>query len=85
MGIEKLLGKLEKHLDKGESGDEAVRCERIDDLLDKLGKKKQKLGKKLEKESDKRKRKQLSMELRIVSLELKKGRKRRKELASKCR
>lgn len=85
MGIEKLFGKLQKHLDKGEKKKAAVRCERIDELLEKLEKKEHQLKKKIAGEKDKRNRKQLNMELRIVSLQLKKGAKRRKELAEKCK
>jgi hypothetical protein len=85
MGVEKLLEKLQKYLDKGEKREIAVRCDRIDSLLDKLGKKEKKLKKKLASEKDKSKRKQLKLELRIVSMERKKGNKRRKELKEKCK
>lgn len=85
MGVEKLLGKLRKYLDKGEKNKAAVRCEQIDFILDKLGKKEQRLKKKLENEKNKNKRKELNMELRIISLQRKKGRKRRKELQAKCK
>lgn len=85
MGVDKLLKKIQKHLDKGEKDNEKIRCERIDFLLEKLKKKEQKLTKKLADEKNKNKRKQLNMERRIVSLELKKGTKRRKELKDKCK
>ena len=84
MGINKILRKLEKNLDKGGKKKAQVHCERIDDLLDKLKKKETKLKKALASEKNKHKRKELTLELKIVSLELKKGTKRRKELAEKC-
>lgn len=80
MGTEKLLEKLQKYLKQGEKNDAAVKCERIDSILEKLEKKEQKLKKKLNNEKDKGKRKKLDMELRIVSLQRKKGKKRRKDL-----
>ena len=84
MGAKKLLEKLKKYLAKGEQKGAAVRCEQIDTILEKLGKKEQKLEKKLEKEKNKGQRKKLEMELRIISLQRKKGIKRRKELKDKC-
>lgn len=84
MGAKKLLEQLKKYLAKGEKSQEKVRCEKIDVILEKLGKKEQKLKKKLEKEKNKGQRKQLEMELRIISLQRKKGIKRRKELEEKC-
>ena len=85
MGVEKLLERLQKYLAKGEKKGAAIRCERIDSLLDKLGRKEKKLKKKLASEKDKSKRKQLNLELRIISLQRKKGRKRRKELEERCK
>lgn len=84
MGAKKLLEKLKKYLDKGEQNEAVVRCEKIDIILEKLGEKEQKLKKKLEKEKKKDQRKQLDMELRIISLQRKKGIKRRKELEARC-
>ena len=84
MGINKILRKLEKNLDEGGKKKAQVHCERIDDLLGKLKKKETKLKKTLASEKNKHKRKELTLELKIVSLELKKGTKRRKELAEKC-
>lgn len=84
MGIKKTLRKLHNNLDKGDKKKAQIHCERIDDLLDKLKNKKAKLKKLLASEKNKHKRKQLTLELKIVSLELKKGIKRRKELAEKC-
>ena len=85
MGAKNLLEKLHKYLDKGESKKDAVRCEQIDIILDKLEKKEQKLRKKLDAEKDKNKQRELSMEVRIISLQRKKGSKRRKELKAKCK
>ena len=58
----------------GEKNGASVRCERVDALLEKLKKKEQKLKKKLANESSKSKQKELTMELRIIPLELKKRR-----------
>ncbi len=85
MGAKNLLEKLHKYLDKGERQKDAVRCDQIDILLDKLEKKEQKLRNKLDAEKDKNKQRELSMEIRIISLQRKKGSKRRKELKGKCK
>ncbi len=85
MGAKNLLEKLHKYLDRGESNKDAVRCDQIDIILDKLEKKEQKLRKKLDAEKDKSKQRELSMEMRIISLQRKKGSKRRKELKDKCK
>ena len=85
MGVNKILRDLQKNLKKGDKKKALVHCERIDDLLDKLKKKETKLKKKLAIEKNKHKRKQLALELKIVSLELKKGAKRRNELSKKCK
>ena len=84
MGIEKLVKNLNKDLEKVERKDAEGRCDRIDELLAKLKKKQKKLKKKLAGETSKNKRKKLALELRIASLELKKGIKRRKELEKRC-
>lgn len=84
MGIKKIVRKLQNNLKKGNKKKAQVHCERIDDLLDKLKKKETKLKKMLASEKNKHTRKQLALELKIVSLERKKGAKRRKELADKC-
>lgn len=85
MGINKLLRKLKKNLNEGDKKNASVRCERIDDLLDKLENKEAKLKKKLAGEKNKHKRKELNLELKIVSLERKKGKKRRRDLSDKCK
>lgn len=85
MAAKKLLNKLHKYLDQGEKKKDAVRCEEIDRILEKLDKKERKLRSKLENEKDKSTRKQLEMEVRIISLQRKKGSKRRKELQDKCK
>ncbi len=80
-----LLKKLTKYLDKGENKKAAIRCDQIDIILEKLGKKERRLRKKLAREKDKLKRKRLNMEVRIISLQRKKGIKRRKELKDRCK
>lgn len=85
MGVNKLLEKLHKYLDKGEKNKASVRCDQIDLILDKLQKKERRLKKRLAAEKDKGKRKQLNMEVRIIALQRKKGNKRRKELKNKCK
>jgi len=84
MGINALLENLNSYLLKGEKKKTAP-CDRIDDLLAKLEEKKKKLAKKLEKEQNPTKKKRLSTDLKIVTLQLKKGRKRRQELEDKCK
>ncbi len=85
MGAKKLLEKLQKYLLTGEKRTNSARCEQIDLILNKLEKKEHKLRKKLDSEKDKGQRKRLGMELRILSLQRKKGKKRRKELEKKCK
>jgi len=85
VGVNKLLEKLHKYLDKGEKNKASVRCDQIDLILDKLQKKERRLKKRLAAEKDKGKRKQLNMEVRIIALQRKKGNKRRKELKNKCK
>jgi hypothetical protein len=85
MGQENLLDKLQKHLKRGEKRKDAIRCDQIDIILEKLERKEQKLRKKLALEKDKGKRKKLDMEIRIISLQRKKGIKRRKEWADRCK
>ena len=84
MGIEKLLENLKDYLDKGERKKKA-HCERIDFLLDKLEEKEKKLKHKLEKEKSASKRKHIKTELKIISVQLKKGISRRGELRKKCK
>lgn len=84
MGVKKLLDKLNRYLSNGDT-QKAIRCDEIDTILVKLSKKEQRLRKKLDKEKNKSKRKKLGMEVRIVSLQLKKGKKRREELSDRCK
>lgn len=84
MGATKLLENLRKYLRKANRTD-AVRCEQIDLILDKLEKKEHRLRKKLDTEKNRGKRKQLDIEVRIISLQRKKGIKRRRELEKKCK
>ncbi|MES9904583.1 MAG: hypothetical protein ABW168_18135 [Sedimenticola sp.] len=84
MGIEKLLQNLNEYLDQGEKKNR-VKCDRIDDLLVQLKKKKGSLKRKLEKEKSASKQKRLKTDLKIIELQLKKGAKRRDELAKKCK
>ncbi|MGD8587668.1 MAG: hypothetical protein PVG22_02450 [Chromatiales bacterium] len=84
MGIEKLLKNLQDYLNKGEKK-KTVHCDRIDHLLAKLEEKKQKLEKKLVDESNTTKKKRLMTDIKIVTLQLKNGYKRREELSAKCK
>lgn len=84
MGIEKLIDSLNGYLKKGEKK-KIIQCDRIDELLSKLEEKKKNLKKKLNDESNPTKKKRLSTELKIVTLQLKKGYKRRNELKDKCK
>jgi len=83
MKIQTLLDNLNGYLKKGERK-KTVQCDRIDELLGKLEDKKKKLQKKLDDESNGTKKKRLATELKIVTLQLKKGLKRREELKAKC-
>ena len=82
MGIKKLIKDLQKQLTKGEKKSNAP-LERIDELLLELGLKEKKLQKKLDKEKSSSERKRLKLDLKVVKLQLKKGKKRRAELAKK--
>ncbi|MEN8130756.1 MAG: hypothetical protein ABFS45_11290 [Pseudomonadota bacterium] len=84
MGIEKLLESLNDYLNRGEK-DKTVRCDRIDGLLTKLEEKKKTLEKKLNEEKNPSKKKRLNTDIKIVTLQLKKGYKRRKNLKEKCK
>lgn len=83
MKFEKLLEHLNHYLKQGEKKKKA-QCDRIDELLKKLEEKKKKLEKKLKEENNSTKKKRLNTEIKVITLQLKKGRKRRDELASKC-
>lgn len=76
MGLEKLIKQLGHMLDEPGKNKKAD-CESIEDLLDKLKKKKNKLEKEIKKEDRASKRKKLKLELKITSAELKKGQKLR--------
>ena len=84
MGIKKLIKDLQKQLSKSEQKDNA-HLDRIDQLLLDLAKKERKLKKKLAEEKNSSKRKHLKLEMKIFSLQLKKGQKRRAELAKKVK
>jgi hypothetical protein len=84
MGIEKLLKNLNDFLNKGEKK-KTAHCDRIDGLLTKLEEKKLKLEKKLAAEKNTTKQKRLMTDIKIVTLQLKNGHKRRQELTAKCR
>ena len=84
MKIEKLVKKLQERLSKGENKKE-VSCGRIDKLLSALSKKEKKLEQNLAKEKSSAKRKHLKLDLKVVRLQLKKGRARRTELEAKCK
>jgi len=82
--IDEVLKRLSNYLDKGERK-KKVHCEQIDTLLDKLKDKENSLEKKLSHEKDPDKRKRLKIELKVVTAQRKKGKKRRKELNAKCK
>lgn len=85
MGIDKLLDKLHKYLDRGEKKDHATElCDQIDTLLEKIGEKEKKLQKQMAHEKNKHKKRHLKLELKMISLQRKKGIKRRKELEGSC-
>lgn len=79
MPLDKLLKKLEGYLSKGKQKKPAY-SEQINDFLEKLGKKEKKLQKKLTKIKSTRKRKKLKLELKIISVQKRKGAARLKEL-----
>ena len=85
MGLDKLIKKLKQKLNKGHKSKNENRCEQIDSLLEKLKKKERELKNLLADENDKSERKHLKLELKIASVERKKGLKRRAELKKKCK
>ena len=84
MGINKLIKDLQNQLSKGEKKGKAP-LDRIDDLLGELKQKEKKLERKLDKEKNSSERKHLKLELKIVRVQLKKGKVRRAELAKKLK
>ena len=82
MKMEKLLEKLDSYFKRG-AKKKSIQRERIDELLEQLEEKKKKLEKKLRDETNSTKKKRLTTELKIVTLQLKKGHKRRDELKDK--
>lgn len=84
MGLEKLLENLQSYLSKADRK-KKVHCDRIDDILEKLEEKEKKLEKKLEGEKHKDKRKRIKTELKIISVQRRKGVARRQELKDRCK
>lgn len=84
MPIDDVLKRLNSYLNKGERKKKA-HCERIDTLLSKLKEKEISLEKKLANEKDPDKRKRIKIDLKVVTAQRKKGKKRRKELDVKCK
>ena len=82
MGINKLIKNLKSQLSKGEKKGKAS-LDQIDDLLCELKQKEKKLARKKDKENITYKRKNLKLDLKIVQVQLKKGKARRAELAKK--
>ena len=80
MGLGKLIKKLQKNLAKGEKNDNKDNLEHIDELLERIKHKEKKLKESLSAEKDKSERKHLKLELKIASLEYRKGLKQREEL-----
>jgi Rad3-related DNA helicase len=84
MVLGKVIKKLQEYLDKA-GRKKAVSCDAVDDLLQQLEEKRKKLEKRLEKEDHGRKRRELKLDLKIVTAELKRGKQRRKELRNRCK
>lgn len=84
MGMKKIVESLTSYLDEGQRK-KRMDCDQITALLDKLGEKEKKLTKKLEQEKNPAKRKKLKTELKIISVQRRKGAERIKELKSKCK
>ena len=84
MEIKKLVKSLTAYLDEGQRK-KRVDCDQIIVLLGKLEEKEKKLKKKLEKENNPAKRKKLKTELKILSVQRRKGEDRAKELKAKCK
>ena len=84
MGIKKIVENLTAYLDEGKRK-KRVDCDQILVLIEKLGEKEKKLEKKLEKEKNPAKRKKLKTELKIVSVQRRKGVERAKDLKAKCK
>ena len=80
MKAKELIAKLTLNLEQSDAGSEK-RQKRIDSLMEKLEKKLQKLEKKLEKEDNHKKIKKLHTDIKILKLQLKKGRERRDAIA----
>ena len=83
MGLGKLIKKLQKNLAKGKKNGRKENLKHIDELLGKIKNKKQKLKELLSTEQDRSERKHLKLELKIASLEYRKGLKHRQELGKK--
>ncbi|PUB80527.1 MAG: hypothetical protein DBP02_20640 [gamma proteobacterium symbiont of Ctena orbiculata] len=79
MKLDKLFRRLFKSLDKGKKGGEDD-LDKIDQLLKRLGDRKDHLRHRLKKEKRVCKQKRLKAELKIVEIKLKKAKKRRKQL-----
>ena len=82
MKIQKIIKNLQKQLAKPDKKASAA-LDHIDDLLLELAKKERRLKKDLAEEKNASKRKHLKLELKIAQVQLKKGKKRRAELAKK--
>ncbi|MES9872589.1 MAG: hypothetical protein ABW146_05725 [Candidatus Sedimenticola sp. 6PFRAG7] len=79
MGLEKLVKKVKACLTKDGKKNKS-HCDALSSLLEKLEEKEVKLQKKLAKETDPKKRKHLNLELKIINVQLSKGRKRLDEV-----
>ena len=85
MGIDKLIKDLQKQLSKGEKKGKDEHLDSIDQLLLELGLKEKKLEKKLDKAKGSGERKRIKLDLKVVKAQMKKGKKRRTELAQKAK
>ena len=84
MGLKKLIKNLQNNLNEGKRKNN-LSCDRIDALLGKLEKKENQLRRKIAKEKNATKRKHLKLQLKIASVQYKKGKARRAELEKKCK
>ena len=84
MGLNKLLKTLNDYLSRDIKSDSA-RYEKLTEILEKLEAKKKKLEKKLHEAKGHSKKKRLKTDIKIVTLQLKKGYKRREKFKEKCK
>ncbi len=84
MGIKKLLNKLNEYLDNANNS-KKVKCDQIDEILKRLAEKEKSLKEKLSKEKNSSKKRRISIDLKIVKAQRKKGVAKRSELQKSCK